>query len=160
MNASGTVALLQHCLGMKTAIFGAAAATLLGGCATYPAPYPPYAPSPRPTDGCAAIASSDWAAWVNAMPGPGARPTLIVSGKVTVPTGGYRVEWGAMRVAESYPVQVFADLNVIPPAGGAIEAVTTHDVRGQWPVSPPVGSVTVRCGQRVLTRIAPVETAH
>jgi hypothetical protein len=94
------------------------------------------------------------------MPGPGARPTLIVTGKVTVPTGGYRVEWADFRVAESYPVQIFGDLRVIPPSGGAIQVVTTHDVRGEWPMDQPVGAVTIRCGNRVLARIAPVETAH
>ncbi len=121
------------------------------------------APPPPPFGGavdCPILASSDWAAWINAMPGPNARPTLIVTGKVTVPTGGYRIEWGDFRVAESYPVQIFADLRAVPPSGGATQVVTTHDVRGEWPVDPPVGAFTVRCGSRVLARISPVETAH
>ena len=94
------------------------------------------------------------------MPGPNARPTLIVTGKVTVPTGGYRIEWGDFRVAESYPVQIFADLRVIPPTQGVIQVEITHDVRGEWPLGEPVGSVTISCGDRVLARISPVETAH
>ena len=94
------------------------------------------------------------------MPGPNARPTLIVTGKVTVPTGGYTWEWADMRVMESYPVQVVADLRVTPPAGGATQAIVTHEVRGEWPMSPPVGSVTITCGNRTLGRISPVETAH
>lgn len=114
----------------------------------------------RPPSGCPVARSSDWTAWVNAMPGPGARPKLIVTGKITVPTGGYRTEWSDMRVAESHPVQIFADLRVIPPSGPATQVVTTHDVRGEWPVDPPVGSVTVRCAGEVLARISPVETAH
>ena len=124
-------------------------------------PVPAEAPA-RPSGGreCAIAGSSDWAAWVNAMPGPNARPTLIVTGKVTVPTGGYRFAWRDMRVMESYPVQVAVELEAIPPAGGATQAVVTHDVRGQWPIDPPVGSVAVHCGDRVLARIAPVETAH
>ena len=109
---------------------------------------------------CGIVRSSGWAAWVNAMPGPNARPTLIVTGKVTVPTGGYRFAWRDMRVMESYPVQVAVELNAIPPDGPATQALVTHDVRGQWPVDPPVGSLTVRCGDMVLARIAPVETAH
>jgi len=129
---------------------------------------PPYDPDPRgPAGGpagaaCPAIGSSDWAAWVDAMPSPGPRrrPILTVTGKVLVPTGGYRVEWADMRVAESYPVQVFADLRLIPPTGGATQAVTTLEVRGSWPIEPPVGSLTVRCGSEVLARISPVETAH
>ena len=111
---------------------------------------------------CPIARSSDWSAWINAMPSVPSRKTalLMVKGKVTVPTGGYRIEWGDFRVAESYPVQIFADLRVIPPAGPATQAIVTHDVRGGWPMNPPVGSITVRCGDRVLARIAPVETAY
>ena len=137
---------------------------VLASCAPVP---PPYYPGPRDPAGgpvglaCPIIGSSDWAAWVNAMPGPNARPTLIVTGKVTVPTGGYRWAWASpIRVMESYPVQAVAELQVITPAGGATQAIVTHEVRGQWPISPPVGSMTVNCGDRVLARIAPVETAH
>jgi hypothetical protein len=129
-----------------------AAALLLGACQAVPQ-QPALAQ-------CPIIGSSDWAAWVNAMPGPGARPTLIVNGKVTVPTGGYRVEWADFRVAESYPVQIFGELRVIPPGGYATQVVTTHDVRGEWPMDQPVGSVTIRCGNRLLARVGPVETAH
>ena len=127
---------------------------------------PPYYPDPQgPVGGpipasCPIIGSSDWAAWVNAMPGPNARPTLIVTGKVTVPTGGWDFIWRDARVMESYPVQVAVELEPLIPRGPATQAVTTHDVRYQMPMSPPVGSVTVHCGDRVLARIAPVETAH
>lgn len=126
----------------------------LGSCAAVPAP------DPAGGGDCAIVGSSGWAAWVNAMPGPGARPTLIATGKVTVPTGGYRFAWRDMRVMESYPVQVAVELEAIPPADGASEALVTHDVRGEWPIDPPVGSLTIRCGGRTLAQIAPVETAH
>lgn len=135
-----------------------ACALSLGSCAAVPAGVP-QGPAGPPA-GCGIIGASGWAAWVDAMPGPNARPTLIVTGKVTVPTGGYRFAWRDMRVMESYPVQVAVELAPIPPTGGATEALVTHDVRGQWPITPPVGSLTVRCGARVLARIAPVETAH
>ena len=110
--------------------------------------------------GCPILGSSDWAAFINAMPGPGARPTLIVTGKVRVPTGGYRASFTEMRVAESYPVQIFLDLEVTPPSGPATQAVTDLDVRGQWPMAPPVGSVSIRCGDQTVASIANVETAH
>lgn len=110
---------------------------------------------------CGIVGSSDWAAWVNAMPGPAARPTLIVTGKVTVPSGATRVEWGDIRVMESYPLQVVAALRTTEPSGTAgAPVVVTRDVRGEWPIDPPVGALTLRCGDRVLARIAPVETAH
>ncbi len=109
---------------------------------------------------CPILGASDWAAFINAMPGPGARPKLIVTGKLRVPTGGYRAQFSDMRVAESYPVQIFLDLKVIPPAGPATQAVTNLDVRGEWTLAPPVGSVSVRCGNRTLARIANVEVAQ
>src|SRR5262245_10898640 len=56
---------------------------------TYPGqPAPPGAysggPYQPPPPECTITASRDWTAWVNAMPGPGARgPALVVTGKVT-----------------------------------------------------------------------------
>ena len=122
---------------------------------------------PAPTDSrfvpqsdCPILGSSDWTAFINAMPGPGARPTLIVTGKVRVATGGYRAIFSDMRVAESYPVQVFLDLNVTPSPGPASQAIETLEVRGEWPMAPPVGSVAIRCGNQTLARIANVEIAR
>ena len=127
-------------------------APLLAACAPVPAP-------PAPANACAITGSSDWSAWVDAMPGPDARPKLVVAGKVTVPTGGYRFEWADMRVMESYPVQVAVELRAVAPSGPASQAAVTQEVRNSWPIDPPVGALTVRCGDRVLARIAPVETA-
>jgi hypothetical protein len=140
---------------MKAGLLALAASMTasLASCTTAP-------PPPASAMECGIIGSSDWAAWVNAMPGPNAQPKLIVTGKVTVPTGGYRFAWRDMRVMESYPVQVAVELDAIPPAGPATQAIVTHDVRGEWAMSPPVGSLTVRCGDMVLVRISPVETAH
>ncbi len=125
----------------------------LTSCAT-------VAPPPPTALNCGIIGSRDWAAWVNAMPGPNASPTLIITGKADTPTGGYRIAWRDLRVLESYPVQIVAEIDAIPPVGSATQAIVTHDVRGQWPTQAPVGSVTVRCGDQVLATIAPVETAH
>jgi hypothetical protein len=135
-------------------LFPAFAPLLLASCASLPAA------APAGPGACPITGSSDWSAWVNAMPGPDARPTLIVTGKVTVPTGGYRFAWGDVRVMESQPVQVVTELRPLAPIGGATGALVTHDVRGEWPMSPPVGSVTVTCGDQTLARIAPVETAQ
>ena len=137
---------------MSRSLLAIAAASLLGGCTT--------AAPPAQSRACAITAASDWSAWVNAMPGPNARPTLIATGKVTVPTGGYRFVWRDLRVMESYPVQVVAELEAIPPAEAATQAVMTHDVRGEWLIDPPVGSFTVRCGGMVVASISPVETAR
>ncbi|MEJ7777403.1 MAG: hypothetical protein WKF52_08510 [Sphingomicrobium sp.] len=151
---------------MRQTLFPIAAALVVAGCQAapyrpYPSqPYQPHSPYPPQQIGCPIVSSSNWAGWINAMPGPNARPSLIVTGKVTVPTGGYRFAWRDMRVMEGYPVQVSIDLEPVPPTGGATQAIVTHDVRGQWPMSPPVGSVTIRCGGQTLAVISPVETAR
>lgn len=122
---------------------------------------PPAAAQPdRPTPDCPVISSTGWRAHVDAMPGPNDNPRLIVSGKVTVPTGGYRLSLRMGEVAESYPVQVTVYLDVTPPSGMATQALVTHDVRGSWKSEERVGSVTVRCGSRVLGRIGNIGTAH
>lgn len=141
-----------------------AALLLLAACGPVmpePAPNPAPVSAGRARD-CPIIGSSDWAAWINAMPGPpGSRPTLIVTGKVTVPTGGYRL---ALRldpaVMESYPPQYSVWLDAVPPDGAATQALVTHEVRGQWPATPPVGAVHIRCGGSALTTIGTVETTY
>lgn len=136
-----------------------AALAALAACSTAPHPAPGPTPSPsRPQDACPILASSDWAAWINAMPGPNARPTLIITGKVTTPGGGWDFVWRT-SVMESYPVQVAIDLEPLIPEGGT-QAVATREVRHELPIAPPVGAVTVRCGGRTLARISPVEAAH
>ncbi|HEX6218029.1 MAG TPA: hypothetical protein VFZ35_02000 [Sphingomicrobium sp.] len=136
---------------MTKLILAGAALCAATACQTVPGPMP---------GPCPIISSSDWNAWVNAMPGPNMQPRLIATGKVTVPTGGYTFRWGDPRIMESYPVQVSVELVPVPPAGPATQALVTHDVRGEWPMQPPVGSFTVTCRGNVLARVSPVETAH
>ena len=94
------------------------------------------------------------------MPGPNAQPKLVVTGRMTVPTGGYQPALQLEQIAESYPVQVFVRLYPNPPSDSATQAAVTQEVRGVWPIQPPVGSVTVRCGGQTVANISPVQTAH
>jgi hypothetical protein len=145
---------------MMKPIAPTAAAALLAGCsAALPPPHQLPPPAQGPSRTCPVIESSNWSAWVDAMPGPMNRPRLVVTGKVTVPTGGWRFAWRDVRIMESHPVQVSVDLQPIEPTGMVTEALVTHDINFEWPVPPPVGSVTIRCGGRVLAQIAPVDTA-
>lgn len=121
---------------------------------------PTKRPPPASSQDCPVIRSSGWQAHVDAMPGPNTNPRLIVSGRVTVPTGGYQVALRMGQVAESYPVQVTVYLDATPPTGMASQALVTHDVRGNWASEERVGSVTVRCGSRSLARIDNVATAR
>lgn len=118
---------------------------------------PPIAPAGY--GDCPIIRSGDWRAHVDAMPGPNDNPRLIVSGNVTVPTGGYKLALRMGQVAESYPVQVTVYLDAVPPKGPATQALETREVRGSWRSEERVGLVTVRCGSRVLAQVSNVETA-
>ena len=115
---------------------------LLGAC-TLPA-------QPSESGACPIVGSSDWWAGVDAMPGPRSA-RLIVTGKVTAPTGGYRLalELGPVQELDP-PVQ---QVNLVVRSGGATDALVVHEVRGEFPALARYGGVTVRCGDRVLADI-------
>lgn len=124
----------------------------------YPAPSP-YPSGPRLT--CPIATSQNWKAWVNAMPGPGARPTLIVTGKIVTASAGYQISFDPkLQIRKSYPAQAFATLQVMPPPGAASQALFSQDVHWEWPLSQPLGSVEIRCGNETLAHIEPVATAQ
>ncbi len=137
-------------------LLAAIALPLLAACSAVAAP-PPTVPPPPP---CPVMSSSDWRAWVNAMPGPGGgRPNLIVVGNVTLPSADWTARFVGSRVMESYPVQVVVELDASSSGMGA-QVPTIREVRGSWPSEEKVGSVTVRCRGTTLARISPVETAY
>lgn len=126
----------------------------------YPAPSP-YTPGPPSPAACPITSSRDWTAWLNAMPGPGAQPKLIVTGKVVTATGGYQIAFDPrLQVTKRYPAQAFATLNVIPPSGPTTPAMVTQNVRWEWPLNLQIGSVEIRCGSETLVNITPVATAR
>ena len=131
------------------------AAAALAACAAGPVPPPAFPPSAA----CPVLASSDWRAWVNAMPGPGSRPTLHVQGYVTLPSADWSARFVDSRVMESYPVQVVVELDATRDGMG-VQVPVTREVRGSWPSEEKVGAVTVLCRGTTLARISPVETAY
>jgi hypothetical protein len=127
-----------------------AAGLILVGCADLPDPV---------YSACHAIGSSDWRAWVKPHSPARERPTLVVTGKVTVPTGGYSVslERGPVQRLDR-PVQQIL-LRTDPPEGIATQAVTLHEVRGEFSAPTGSGPVTIRCGDGTLAIISKVEAA-
>ena len=146
-----------------------------------PAPYPqePYPPAPQPyppgqqpypgnqpyqpaPPECLISSSRDWTAWINRMPGPNSGPMLVVTGKVVTPTGGYQVAFDRyMQIRKGYPAQAFVTLNVASPGGSPVsQALVTHEVRWEWPLREPVGSVVVSCGDKTLAEITRIQTAY
>jgi hypothetical protein len=133
------------------------AALALSACAT---PSDPSTPQPTPV-ACAVGESRDWAAWVDRMPGPGATPTLHVTGKVDVPHGGYTVSARAGAADRSAtPVQqIIIETSVQP--GMHTQAIVTHDVHYQGPaIAQHYRGVRVMCGGRQLAEITEVTDAH
>lgn len=136
---------------IRLSAFAALTPALLAGC---------VAPATSAgEEDCAIVDSRDWAAWVSAMPGPTA-PSLIVTGKVTVPTGGYRIALELGPVQEIHPPVQQVLVRAEPPAGAATQALVEHDVRGAFPALDEYGAVSVRCGARVLATVSPVERAY
>jgi hypothetical protein len=87
---------------------------------------------------------------------------LVVTGKVVTPTGGFQVAFDPrMQVRESHPAQAFVTLEVADPEGAPVtQAQVTHEVRWEWPLNGPVGSVIVRCGDKTLAEITRIQTAY
>jgi hypothetical protein len=94
------------------------------------------------------------------MPGPAnTGPTLHVVGNVVLPWSNWESRFGTIRVMESSPVQAVVELEFSSNSTEPKPA-TPVEVRGSWPSEAKVGSVTVMCNDKVLTRISPVETAY
>ena len=110
---------------------------------------------------CLIVASRDWRAWINAMPGPDAVRTLIVEGVVDTPTPGYTFEWEAgMADRSAIPMQRL-HLTATPPDGMAAQVITTETVRYEGPaIAENYRAVAVMCGEVLLADITDVVTAQ
>lgn len=97
-----------------------------------------------------------WSAWINAMPGPDARRTLIVNGEVLLPDG-------AIAKLSAGPLD-----RMMPPGQRVALSVERAERAAGWqqvrleiaPALPAYGSVIVGCGDSEVARIAPVESAY
>ncbi|HEX5181742.1 MAG TPA: hypothetical protein VFW19_01195 [Allosphingosinicella sp.] len=109
---------------------------------------------------CHALGSSDWDAHVERIPDhhnrPVLKPTLLVSGKVIVPSGGYSasLDLGPVQKLDA-PVQQIL-IRTDPPGGKEPQAPATIDVRGRFPALKRYGAVVIRCGDGTMAIIKPV----
>lgn len=122
---------------------------------------PDGAPPPPKGAACAVIESRGWAAWVNAMPGPGATRQLIATGEIVLPTPGYKVAVTAGAADRSAtPVQQLI-LDLTPPSGPVAQVLTTESVRYQGPaISMTYRGVRIMCGGAMLAEITDVPVAQ
>lgn len=152
---------LARCSPMRSLLI--LAPTLLAACAAAAPPSDPgQGAGSRPTADCIVSGSRDWQAWINAMPGPNDGPTLIVTGTVDTPTGGYQMVLAPKL--EQNPADASQVVATIVGKGAgeiATQAVTAHQVRGDFPLGQrQVRSVAIRCGNTTLAEIAPLEKAY
>lgn len=120
------------------------AVSLSAGCAT----------TTDVTQACP-IASRDWAAFVDDMPGPGASPTLIVTGEVELGRAGYSPRLTAgFTDRKTLPGQRF-ELSLVRDPGAS---AGWREVRGELDRSLiQYGEVIVACSGAPVARISPVE---
>ena len=105
---------------------------------------------------CPFAGNKDWAGWVNAMPGPGMKRTLIVTGKVDVGSDGY-----AGRLTPTFqeeinpPIQHF-DLTLVEQAGAK---KGWQEVRGDMRAGGMFTAVVIDCHKQQIARISPIGIA-
>jgi hypothetical protein len=121
-----------------------------------PQPSRPFPPSAD----CQIHGRGDWAAHIDAMPGPNARPRLIVTGTIGVKPAARAELRLDPAVLESNPPQRIVNLVVRLPTEPTIDSLIRREVRGEWPVTPPLGAVRIRCGGRNVASITNIEVAH
>lgn len=107
---------------------------------------------------CPVADAGGWRAWVDLM--PGAETKLWVTGKVTAPTGGWRISLERGPVQEIDPPVQIVEVRAKPPSGGATQALVTHELHGSFPPLRRYGGVTIRCRGETLADIRRVEEAH
>lgn len=130
-----------------TAALGAASLAVLPAC--YSAvPDPIYTP-------CPITGSSDWTARLQTVAGE--KPSVLVSGKVTVPTGGFEVALEKGYVQRLDPPRQQVIVRLTRPEGMSTQALETHDVSLSFtPDDKAVDGVTIRCGDKILASISPL----
>lgn len=101
-----------------------------------------------------------WVAWVNAMPGPGMVPTLIVEGEVNVPAGqAAALDTGPLDRMMP-PAQRFA-LRIAPADTGADTSGGWRKVRAELaPAQPEYRAVLIGCHDQTLAEITSVTRAY
>jgi hypothetical protein len=110
---------------------------------------------------CAVIANRAWSAHINAMPGPGAQRTLIVSGEIDLPTPGYTASLDLGPADRSaIPVQQLT-VNTAAPTTIVAQVVTPYPVRYEGPaIAEQYRAVRIMCGGEPLAEITEIVVAH
>ena len=137
----------------------AACAVLLASCSTKNDGLEAVQDAPAAAD-CPVTEASDFAAWVNKMPGPdGAK--LHVTGKLTFPTSGYDAKLKAGILDRRIPPKQRLILEVTPPNGPAAQVITTLEINTYFPAAyDRYRGIAIRCGSQTLVEITEVPLVY
>lgn len=170
------------CADWLTRIFVCERATALSGCAELlvardaalapperPAeesvPEPAEETAEMPPSACPVLASSDWRAIVRPDPAGGDRLQLVVEGRITLPTPGWRVaiEAGSADRSANPIQQVVVTAAPPDPAISVLQVLTDYDLRLEAPAlgiarpgASPLRGVRISCAGVELADIGEV----
>ncbi len=109
---------------------------------------------------CPVIDSREWAAWVDAEPGPGA-PTLHIRGTADLPTPGYDYAWRVGIADRAMPPGQHMHLDFTAPDGMVAQVVTPVEVAYEGEATyKEYRMIRVKCGDETLAEIADVPVAQ
>ena len=119
-------------------------------------------PEGAPGPACAVLESKSWEAWINAMPGPDASPTLHVAGDVLMPTPGYTLALTEGRTDRSAIPALQLILTVTPPEDEMVmQVLTPETVKFEGPALPNgYSKITVMCSGTTLAEITEIIIAQ
>lgn len=123
----------------------------LAACSPAPADTPP---PPEPVAACPP--TRNWTAWINAMPGAGAVPTLIVTGEAEIPAGMVATLTEGPLDRMMPPGQRF-NLALAPGSGPSSWQQVRAEVK---PAQTAYRMVLIGCDGKEIARIDEVGTAH
>lgn len=110
---------------------------------------------------CNVIASRDWEAWVNKMPGPDASPKVHVVGKVDVATPGYTFSWTVGPMDRSATPVLRLRLTATKSDGMVNQVITTEEVKYEGPVpGTGVRGVIITCGTVQIGEVKDVQDVY
>lgn len=127
----------------------------LMGCVPAPAGAP--AAGAIPIAGCPVLADRNWHAWIDTMPGPGARMTLNLSGEIDLPTPGYTLTLIPGPADRRAPPGLRFNLAASAPGGIVPQVVTPMQVTYRQPTPyAQIRQITIGCGGEALATIPDV----
>jgi hypothetical protein len=149
---------------MSAFAVAACLATCLGACSSLWAGKTAEPANPEqtvPDKKCAVIESKNWQSFVDKMPGIGAKPSLRVTGEIVLPTPGFTIALREGRADRSaIPTQQLI-LELTPPTGMVMQALTTETVRYDGAaIADKYTDVQIICAGKQLAEITDIQTVH